>query len=103
MSCRTRRHKSAHCQPGPIPLLVAILTGVPRLPEAACRRQPHLFDADCADLVEAENREREALRLCRACPELEACQRWVDSLPPRQRPCGVVAGKVIRKRAKTPA
>jgi hypothetical protein len=32
--------------------------------------------------------------LCQRCPSLDRCAEWLDSLPPRQRPPGVTAGRV---------
>lgn len=77
-----------------VELLSAVLRRAPRLPKALCRRQPNLFDADDPDPIERENQQREAMRLCNACPQLEECRAWVDSLPKSSRPHGVVAGRV---------
>lgn len=79
--------------------LDAILEAVgaaPCLPGARCRGKHHLFDV--AALHEppkaVEARHRPALGLCSRCPALARCQDWFNSLPPRQRPEGVVAGKL---------
>ena len=81
--------------PGPIALLEVVLRGTPSLPKALCRRQYRLFDADDPDQIERENQQREALRLCSRCPELQKCRDYVDALPASQRPHGVVAGVLL--------
>jgi hypothetical protein len=80
--------------------LDAILEAVgaaPCLPGAKCRGRSSLFDAaadrEPAEVVEA--RHALALDLCiYACPAIDKCQEWYESLPPRRRPAGVVAGEV---------
>jgi len=72
---------------------------VPALPGARCRGRTELFDAtihperggSIDDLQYARNR---ASDLCGACPALNRCRAWVDSLPPNQRPHGVIAGRL---------
>ena len=32
--------------------------------------------------------------LCRVCRALDACGEWFESLPPEERPEGVIAGRV---------
>ncbi|MCG7597839.1 hypothetical protein [Mycobacterium sp. PSTR-4-N] len=70
---------------------------------------PHLEDAKCKgrgdqfDLPEpfapgdpaTESRLADAVAVCHQCPALITCNRWVDSLTPKQRPAGVVAGRVF--------
>lgn len=69
--------------------LMAALGGIPRLPGARCRARHDMFDQyDDPGIVEA------AIAICHSCPALPACKTWCDSLPPRQRPAGVVAGQV---------
>lgn len=72
------------------------LAGVPALPGARCRGRPHLFDPAQPDepppTVDA--RHAQALGLCAACPSLNRCAAWLDSLHPKQRPSGVIAGTV---------
>ncbi len=76
--------------------LLSALAGVPVLPGARCRGRHALFDprgeGEPADAAEA--RHRQALGLCQRCPALPECQRWVESLPPRHRPFGVIAGQL---------
>jgi len=78
-------------------LLLAV--GAPALPGARCRGRAHLFDepeqGEPAELV--EQRHAQALGLCRHCPALTACAAWFDTLPPRQRPAGVVAGRAYHR------
>lgn len=75
--------------------LIATLAGVPSLPGARCRGRHHLFDpaafGENPDTV--EQRHTQALGLCSHCPALNSCSDWLDSLPPRQRPHGVIAGQ----------
>lgn len=73
-------------QGGTLDLLVLILKGAPRLPGAACRADPVLFDA--AD----GGRIAEAVALCRRCPQLVPCRDWADSRPKRSL-IGVVGGR----------
>jgi hypothetical protein len=78
--------------------LLADLAHVPPLPQAACRGQWTLYDATvlgAAPRDEVMAARRVALRLCQACPVLADCKAWVDGLPRPQRPCGVVAGRLL--------
>ncbi|MGV0618170.1 hypothetical protein ABQE58_25080 [Mycolicibacterium elephantis] len=79
-----------------VALLEKVLRDSAALPHAFCRERPELFDPPAADTHpdDADYAERAALRLCRACPELNPCAAWVESLPKSKRPCGVVAGQV---------
>lgn len=65
------------------------------------------FDGDCAgrwslfdaaepdeDRSTARFRHAAAARICRGCPALTECRTWADSLPPRHRPPGVLAGRI---------
>lgn len=81
---------------GTIRLLAKILTGLPRLADAACTGRGDLFapaaaDEDPDDLA---YRHEAAAGLCRTCPALAPCSAWAASLPPRQRPAGVLAAQV---------
>lgn len=79
--------------------LLAELAGTPRLPAARCRGRWELFDqtihegrgAPATAVLDARS---EALQLCATCTALTACRAWVNSLPPRHRPHGVIAGQV---------
>lgn len=85
--------------------LLDSLGGLPVLPGARCRHRWELFDATIHEgrgapttaVLDARN---EALAICNSCPALAACAAWVESLPPRHRPHGVIAGQV---RASQPA
>lgn len=67
--------------------------GIPRLPGAKCKGRSHVWDeVDDPALVEY------AIHQCEGCPALTACQRWLETLRPAQRPHGVVAGRVNRPR-----
>jgi hypothetical protein len=74
--------------------LIAQLAGAPSLPGARCRGRSHLFDAraDREPAPVVEQRHAQAVGLCTRCPALVRCRDWVDSLPVKKRPPGVVAG-----------
>jgi WhiB family redox-sensing transcriptional regulator len=76
--------------------LFAALAGIPRLPGAACRGHHELFDPHHGDAPERPGAEAKALALCHRCPALAGCSAWFDGLPPKQRPHGVIAGRVNR-------
>lgn len=88
MTAVRRRHK----QPDICTLLGLILTGLPRIPEAACKDLPHLFDASTPADTQA------AITICNACPELQPCRQWLDTQPKAHRPLGVTAGRHIPER-----
>lgn len=78
--------------------LTAALAGTPDLSGARCAGRSQWWDeVDDAEIVDYTRSQ------CQTCPALTACAAWLETLPPRLKPCGVVAGKVIRKRAKTSA
>ncbi|HPX38596.1 MAG TPA: hypothetical protein PLH92_17215 [Mycobacterium sp.] len=76
--------------------LLDALAAAPVFPGAKCRGKPHLFDEAGPDeppeVVQA--RQGQALGLCHRCPSLTRCETWFNSLPPRKRPGGVIAGQV---------
>ena len=76
--------------------LLEALAGVPPLPGARCRGHHRLFDpaGPTEDVTEVERRHRIAVETCCACPALAACGDWLASLPPRERPPGVIAGTI---------
>lgn len=76
--------------------ILRALAGAPALPGARCRGKPHLFDEARPDEPETvvSMRHSQALMLCDGCPSLSRCGDWFDSLPPRQRPSGVIAGRI---------
>ena len=76
---------------------LAIL-GCVALPGALCRHKAATFDEartlEPTEVVEA--RHAQARGLCQRCPALENCTTWVESLQARQRPTGIVAGRLYR-------
>lgn len=72
----------------------AALLGIPHLPGALCRGRPDLFDLKPGTSTDRDAVATQALALCRACPALANCQRWFESLPRKERPSGVVAGRI---------
>ncbi|SBS77292.1 hypothetical protein MHPYR_410002 [uncultured Mycobacterium sp.] len=84
--------------------LTAIATA-PKLIDAGCRGSTDFdVDHDCdGEPPEArEDRLRRAVAACNACPALDACTAWFDGLSPRQRPTGVVAGRVVERPGASP-
>jgi hypothetical protein len=75
--------------PGWIELLAAVLREAPKLPDAACRDEAALFNAD--DDPAAVERAIEICETC--CRDLPRCRAWVDTLP-RNAIHGVVAGEL---------
>ena len=77
-------------------LLGRILHGAPALPGAKCVGRARLFDppAEREPAADVAFRHRQALALCRVCRALDACGEWFESLPPEERPEGVIAGRV---------
>lgn len=89
----TDRKPPARPEPGPVPLLVAILDGIPALPDAACRGHERLFDPPTGHERPEDTAQRHhaAAKLCAQCPALEPCRQWAQT----QRPySGVVGGRV---------
>jgi WhiB family redox-sensing transcriptional regulator len=82
--------------------LLAALVGAPALPGARCRGRHHLFDqaarGENPDTV--NTRHAQALGLCARCPSLSRCKDWFNALPARERPFGVVAGRVNQPPAR---
>lgn len=72
------------------------LAGSPALPGARCRGRHTLFDERGPDepAEVAAQRHSQALTLCQRCPALDRCTAWIEELPPRQRPPGVVAAQL---------
>jgi hypothetical protein len=77
--------------------LFAALIAAPDLPDAACRGRHETFDppAEGEPKAAVEARHRRAQAVCADCPALTACATWIASLPPKKRPRGVVAGRVL--------
>ena len=77
--------------------LLGALLGAPNLDGAACRGLSSTFDPPepGEDAAQVEHRHGVALALCQGCPALDPCRVWFESLQPRQRPAGVIAGLVV--------
>lgn len=73
-----------------VDLLALVLHCQPALPGALCRDRSSLFDSEDPDDV------AEAVALCGRCPDLAQCRQWVGTLTTRNRPAGVVAGRLYR-------
>ncbi|MGH3939115.1 MAG: hypothetical protein ACRDTG_10870 [Pseudonocardiaceae bacterium] len=90
-------------------LLAAILTGIPSLPEAACRRRAPLFD----DQHPGETTEQQQQRLntartvCQDCPAQAGCRAALHEQPPRWGGIGVQTAQILvalaRRRAASSA
>lgn len=80
--------------------LLAALRGAPALPGALCVGDHRLFDpaGPTEPVTDAERRHQIAVETCQVCPALTACGAWLASLPPRERPSGVIAGIVRTER-----
>lgn len=76
---------------------VASSVPTPPLRGAACTGKWGLFDPRPSGESEkaAAERHQKAVELCAGCPALAACQAWVEALPARERPLGVVAGRLV--------
>jgi hypothetical protein len=69
--------------------LLSALAGIPAMPDALCRGQWALFDeSNDPGAIGA------AIEICNLCPEMSRCGEWLNSLRPKDRPLGVVAGRV---------
>jgi Transcription factor WhiB len=81
--------------------LLGALAGIPKLHGARCvGRGPELFDLrDPSDADRAEVEERAVAICLTECEAYSQCRDWIQSLPARRRPTGVVAGVVRRPRA----
>lgn len=74
--------RNARREPGVVPLLIAILSDRPNLPNAACRGLHPLFDTALhpEDRTDTTVAQIAAERLCLHCPHTTACP---DSLATR--------------------
>ena len=83
--------------------LLAALSVAPSFPDAACRGYHWLYDMTIPAgggpaPAEVRQARRDCIETCAACPELEPCRQWLQSLPRADRPEGVVAGLVVTRR-----
>jgi len=69
--------------------LVEAIAAAPALDRGLCVGQHDLWD-ETDDPAAVD----QAIGLCHQCPVLAQCAEWVNSLSPRKRPIGVVAGAV---------
>lgn len=76
--------------------LLAALAGGPKLDGANCVGMWTAFDpAEPGETAEeTAYRHGAAIALCEACNALQECRDWSDSLPPGQRPRGIIAGRL---------
>ncbi|BBY38472.1 hypothetical protein MMAN_26060 [Mycobacterium mantenii] len=82
-------------------LLLAI--HAPELTGAACKGRPEVFDAQPPKTADRGYLHTRAKWIClRKCPALAQCRAWLESLPPSQRPEGVVAGQFIESKIWRP-
>ena len=79
-------------------LLAALARSVPPLPGALCRGNGELWDPHDREAEDYHYRRDAAIRVCRACPALARCAEYLDSTPAADRPLGIVAGRVIRRK-----
>lgn len=71
------------------------LLGAPDLQGAVCKGCSETWcPGEDVDPETAAEREQLALKGCQQCPVLPQCEEYLTSLPPSQRPPGVVAGRV---------
>jgi hypothetical protein len=76
--------------------IALLVSDIPKLHGAACLGRSNEFDAQPPKTPDRDLAHLRAKRIClRQCPALDACRAWLDSLPPRRRPEGVVAGQFI--------
>jgi hypothetical protein len=73
--------------------LLSAIRAAPDLTGARCTGRSQLFDEQ-PKTPKGERNEARAIRCCRHCPALRDCAAWLATLPPGQRPPGVVAGKI---------
>lgn len=74
------------CPEATVQLLGAILAGTPRLSDAACRSHVGTFDRAADGDRDAA---REAVEICRRCPVLDTCAKWIADNHPQRPPPGV--------------
>jgi len=86
----------------PFEELLSTMAKVPVLRGARCRGRHELFDPPGCDepAAVAQARTEQALRICQSCPALQSCSQWFDSLPPKDRPHGVVAARICNPKER---
>jgi WhiB family redox-sensing transcriptional regulator len=96
-TCRLRNRIGGFLPTRAMTEILASAAHFPFFEGAACLGRWDLFDQRPGTDPNREHIETQALALCNTCPALQACRHWFDSLPPRQRPAGVIAGKIHRR------
>lgn len=80
--------------------MVDQLGPIPDLPGAMCVGSSQLYDSTIVGAPGSKDDENleyartAALRLCNRCPALQACAGWLDTIPARHQPAGVIAGRI---------
>ncbi|PND54444.1 hypothetical protein CRM90_27995 [Mycobacterium sp. ENV421] len=76
--------------------LLDAVSAAPCLPGARCRGHHSIFDpaAQGEDPEVVAARHAQAIGLCGRCESLDRCEAWFLGLPKRQRPQGVIAGRL---------
>jgi WhiB family redox-sensing transcriptional regulator len=82
--------------------VLSVVAKVPILRGARCRGRHTLFDPPGCDEPDdvAQARTEQALRICQSCPALQKCSQWFESLPPKDRPVGVVANRISTRKER---
>lgn len=77
----------------------------PSFSGARCADEWQLFDlaSGHGNSFEVIDARAAAIALCESCPVLQTCRAYFDSLPPRQRARGVIAGQMNNKRSRCTA
>lgn len=91
-----RRHRERQRRARELADVIATVVA-PDLEGAACQGRWELFDPPEPDEDEDERdfRIATAKREClTACPVLDTCRSWADSLPRTKKPVGVIAGRL---------
>ena len=84
-------------------MTTALLPDMPEMPNAACVGQHALFDEVSHDesALDVDMRHARALVNCQLqCPALADCRSWFAALRPSQKPPGVVAGTIHKRKAQ---
>ncbi|GAA4668584.1 hypothetical protein [Gordonia humi] len=77
-------------------LMHRMLWLAPKLTDAACTRNPQLFDSKALDesVDAAADRHEQAAAICWRCPALRACRDYMDSVGRDRRVDGVIAARI---------
>lgn len=72
--------------------LLGAAAAAPRMPDAACWGETWMADVE---IRSSRGTIDAAIDVCLSCPAMQRCAAWLDSLPPDQKPAGVVAGRLV--------